>query len=585
MRSFATLFVSSIARGLKNLRGASTSNFTIVFTVYFAAFTLLAGCGGSTGGGVQPIQKTTPVITWPTPSAITYGAALSSTQLDATPTVAGSFVYSPAAGTVLTAGTQTLSVDFHADGHHQLQHCHWQRAVGSEQSSADHHDMADSECHHLWRGALDINVDWWHGIDSGHIRLGTTPSTVPAVGTDSESVTFTPTDAIDYLSVIGSVPVVVNPASPQIKDYTLGGEPYATEDEFSNTFLQTVLTCAGCESGDTISVTVASIPAISGTFVSTLPGTATTYYSSIVFNGGDSEPSLPSAEIQHPGGAYGNQYSVPFLSIGNQSTLELSPTGTAFQIEQTTGQVYTRTISGTIGTFFPTCTSLSCTTSATQIAVDDISGDVAYLYTGEERSITVYTPTGGTVCSVTATGMSYVSGIAAKGGYMVFTDPTENLVGIAKMDCSGYKTVSVAGQPWAVAMSTYGSDLVANILSRDDAGNGVPRLKKISVPSATTEGFVDLTGVPTVTSIRATTPYEGIYQVQAFSLTSTAAVLFMSDSTDGTVLTINTNTSSGANMAITHTVSVPEFPIGIAAQESASSATVWVNYFLGTGEQ
>jgi hypothetical protein len=180
--------------------------------------------------------------------------------------------------------------------------------------------------------------------------------------------------------------------------------------------------------------------------------------------------------------------------------------------------------------------------------------------------------------------MSYISGIAAKGGYMVFTDPTENLVGTAKMDCTGYKTVSVAGQPWAVAMSTYGSDLVADVLSRDDAGKGVPRLTKISIPSGTTEGFIDLTGLPTVTSIRATTPYEGIYQVQAFSLTQTAAVLFMSDSTDGKVLTISTNTSSGAKMAITHTVSVPELPIAIAAQESATSSTVWVNYILGTGE-
>ena len=29
---------------------------------------------------------------------------------------------------------------------------------------------------------------------------------------------------------------------------------------------------------------------------------------------------------------------------------------------------------------------------------------------------------------------------------------------------------------------------------------------------------------------------------------------------------------------------MPELPIAIAAQESASSSTVWVNYILGTGE-
>lgn len=55
----------------------------------------------------------TPVITWATtPAAITYGTALSATQLDATASVSGTFAYSPAAGTVLAAGSQTLSVTF-----------------------------------------------------------------------------------------------------------------------------------------------------------------------------------------------------------------------------------------------------------------------------------------------------------------------------------------------------------------------------------------------------------------------------------------------------------------------------------------
>ncbi len=58
------------------------------------------------------VNKATPTITWATPAAITYGTALSATQLDASSTVAGTFVYTPAAGAVLTAGSQTLSVTF-----------------------------------------------------------------------------------------------------------------------------------------------------------------------------------------------------------------------------------------------------------------------------------------------------------------------------------------------------------------------------------------------------------------------------------------------------------------------------------------
>ena len=65
--------------------------------------------------GVETIGKATPVITWADPAPITYGTALSATQLDATSGgVAGTFVYTPVSGTVLSAGAgQTLSVVFH----------------------------------------------------------------------------------------------------------------------------------------------------------------------------------------------------------------------------------------------------------------------------------------------------------------------------------------------------------------------------------------------------------------------------------------------------------------------------------------
>jgi hypothetical protein len=58
------------------------------------------------------IQQGVPVITWPTPAPIIYGTALSTTQLDATASVPGTFVYTPAAGTVLAAGSQLLSATF-----------------------------------------------------------------------------------------------------------------------------------------------------------------------------------------------------------------------------------------------------------------------------------------------------------------------------------------------------------------------------------------------------------------------------------------------------------------------------------------
>jgi hypothetical protein len=60
----------------------------------------------------EVVNKATPAITWANPTTIIYGAALGGTQLNATASAPGSFAYSPTAGTVLDAGTHTLSVTF-----------------------------------------------------------------------------------------------------------------------------------------------------------------------------------------------------------------------------------------------------------------------------------------------------------------------------------------------------------------------------------------------------------------------------------------------------------------------------------------
>ena len=58
------------------------------------------------------VRKAPPTVTWANPAGIAHGTALSSTQLDATASVAGTFAYSPAAGTVLSSGPHPLSVTF-----------------------------------------------------------------------------------------------------------------------------------------------------------------------------------------------------------------------------------------------------------------------------------------------------------------------------------------------------------------------------------------------------------------------------------------------------------------------------------------
>ena len=59
------------------------------------------------------VARDTPIVTWANPASIVAGTGLSATQLNATANVPGTFVYTPASGTVLSVGAnQALSVTF-----------------------------------------------------------------------------------------------------------------------------------------------------------------------------------------------------------------------------------------------------------------------------------------------------------------------------------------------------------------------------------------------------------------------------------------------------------------------------------------
>src|SRR5262249_41056547 len=87
-----------LAAGTQTLSVLFTPTDTTDYTTASASVTLV-------------VNKAKPTITWD-PAALTYGTPLGAAQLDATPDVPGTFSYKEASGTVLQAGTQTLSVDF-----------------------------------------------------------------------------------------------------------------------------------------------------------------------------------------------------------------------------------------------------------------------------------------------------------------------------------------------------------------------------------------------------------------------------------------------------------------------------------------
>jgi len=79
-----------LCAGAGTVLGAGTQTLHVTFTPTDATdYTT------PTATQTLTVNKATPVITWPAPAAITYPRALSATQLNATASVPGTFVYSP----------------------------------------------------------------------------------------------------------------------------------------------------------------------------------------------------------------------------------------------------------------------------------------------------------------------------------------------------------------------------------------------------------------------------------------------------------------------------------------------------------
>jgi hypothetical protein len=172
------------------------------------------------------VNKATPTITWPTPAAITYGTPLSATQLNATASVAGTFTYSPLAGTVLGAGQQTLTATF------------------TPTDTTDYTTASASVT--LTVNKATPTITWatpaaiTYGTPLSATQLNATASvagtfaysplagTVLTAGQQTLTVTFTPTDTTDYTPASASVTLTVNKATPTIAWATPAAITYGT---------------------------------------------------------------------------------------------------------------------------------------------------------------------------------------------------------------------------------------------------------------------------------------------------------------------------------------------------------------------
>src|SRR5205823_10317534 len=144
------------------------------------------------------VLKATPTITWTTPADIIYGTALGVTQLNASSSVLGTFVYTPPSGTVLSAGTvQTLSVAFTPTD--AANYTTASKTVSINVLKATPTITWTTPADIIYGTALGVTQLNASGSVAGTFVYTPLTGTVLSAGTAQPlSVAFTPTDAANY---------------------------------------------------------------------------------------------------------------------------------------------------------------------------------------------------------------------------------------------------------------------------------------------------------------------------------------------------------------------------------------------------
>ncbi len=154
------------------------------------------------------------MITWNNPASITYGTALSNTQLNATASVPGTLVYTPAAGSIPAAGTDTLSVTFTpTDTTSYTTATKTVQIIVTQATPVITWSNPASITYGTALSATQLNAT---ASVPGTLVYTPAAGSIPAAGTDTLSVTFTPTDTTNYTTATKTVQITVTQAAPVI---------------------------------------------------------------------------------------------------------------------------------------------------------------------------------------------------------------------------------------------------------------------------------------------------------------------------------------------------------------------------------
>ena len=189
--------------------GAGQDNLSVIFTPTDTTdYTTVTATVSIT------VNQATPAITWSNPAAITYGTALSTTQLNATASVAGSLVYSPATATVLGAGQHGLTVTFTPTNATDYTTATATVSITVNQATpAITWSNPAAITYGTALSATQLNAT---ASVAGSLVYSPAAATVLGPGQHDLTVTFTPTDATDYTTATATVSITVNQATPAI---------------------------------------------------------------------------------------------------------------------------------------------------------------------------------------------------------------------------------------------------------------------------------------------------------------------------------------------------------------------------------
>ncbi|MBS1821245.1 MAG: hypothetical protein JST61_04635 [Acidobacteria bacterium] len=378
------------------------------------------------------VNKATPAIAWANPASITYGTALSSTQLNATSTVPGSFTYTPAAGSTPASGTSTLSALFTPTdtANYNTATKTVSLTVGSGSASISWPNPA-AITYGTALSATQLNAS---SPVAGSFTYSPAIGTVLTAGTQTLSATFTPTDTTNYSTQTISASLVVNKAAPVIT--------WATPSAIANgtALSSTQLTATASVPGSFVYSPVAGtvLPAGTSTLSATFTPTDTTNYStqtaavSLVVSGnsGGTTPTVSwanpaaitygtalsstqlNATASVPGSFVYSPASGTVLAAGTRTlTVTFTPTDTTISPISASTTVVVNKANPTITWATPAAISYGTALSSTQLnATSSVPGTLTYspasgtvLGTGTTTLSVTFNPTDASYASATAT--------------------------------------------------------------------------------------------------------------------------------------------------------------------------------------